>query len=299
MERSAKPAGTGGARLCILGMALGYSLQGVTLKFIPCNPFVLNGMEKAICFLILGFFRKSFHIQFSRKTIPGAVFMYLSSVLFMTANKMTTAANAVILQYTNPIFILLISCFFLHKTVNKREAFLAFVMMCGMLLFFMDDISMGNMAGNVIAVLSGIAMALSNMYAHYARTDIREYGMINCLISIMIGAVVIPFQMPQLTWRMGGAVLFYGIFCSGLPILLFAKGAPRIEPLGISMLLMLEPICGPIWVALVVKEFPGKMAFAGAGIVLAALAANIFLQLHMPEKRGIDTGKDKDEREYS
>ena len=274
------------AGIYILGTALGYSLQGVTLKFIPCNPFVVNGMEKVICFLILGLSRRGFRIHFNRRTIPGAVFMYLSSVLFMTANKMTTAANAVILQYTNPVFILLISCFFLHKMIYRRDILISFVMMCGMVLFFIDDISVGNMAGNVIAIFSGIAMALTNLYAHYSKTDIREYGMINCLISMLIGSLVMPFQMPRFTWEIAGAILFYGVFCSGLPILFFAKGAPRVEPLKISMLLMLEPVCGPVWVALIVREFPGKMALAGAGVILAALAFNILSPaLHDRKKR--------------
>lgn len=279
--------GIGLARLCILGTALGYSLQGVTLKFIPCNPFVLNGMEKMICFIVLGLFRKSFRLTFSRKTVPGAVFMYLSSVLFMTANKMTSAANAVILQYTNPLFVLLLSWLFLHKKIRKREAFFSVVMMCGMILFFMDDIGIGNMTGNLVAVLSGVAMALSNMYAHYAKTDIREYGMINCLISISVGILVMPFQMPRFTIEMAAAILFYGIFCSSIPILCFARGAPRVEPIGISLLMMLEAICGPLWVALIVREFPGKMAMAGAGIVLTALACNILCQAWYEKKKVI------------
>lgn len=279
------------AGFCILGTALGYSLQGVTLKFIPWNPFVVNGMEKVICFLILGLSRRSFWIHFTRRTIPGAVFMYLSSVLFMTANKMTTAANAVILQYTNPVFILLISCFFLHKMIHRRDILISFVMICGMILFFIDDISAGSMAGNVIAVFSGIAMALSNLYAHYSKADIREYGMINCLISMLIGIMVMPFQLPQLTWESAGAVLFYGVLCSGLPILLFAKGAPQVEPLKISMLLMLEPVCGPVWVALIVREFPGKMALAGAGIILAALAFNILSPVLYDRKKRYRYGK--------
>ena len=272
------------SRFCIAGTALGYSLQGVTLKSVSCNPLVFNGMEKLICFLFLGLARKSFRIRFCRRTIPGAVFMYLSSVLFMVANQMTTAANAVILQYTNPIFVILISCLFLHQKVRKKDLLFVCVMMGGMILFFLDDIGVGNMLGNGVAILSGVAMALSNVYAHYAKTDVGEYAMINCLISMTAGALTAPFFLPRLTGQMITAVLFYGIFCSGLPLWLFAKGAPRVKPLEISMLLMLEPICGPLWVALVVGELPGKMALAGAAVILAALAFH-FLSLVLAERR--------------
>lgn len=275
------------AKLCIAGTAFGYSLMGVTLKFIPCNPFLISGMEKAICLILLGLSRKSCRIHFNRKTIPGAVFMYMCSILFVTASQMTTAANTIILQYTNPIFIIIISHFFLHKKTDKKDIIFTIVMMCGMILFFMDDVSVGNMVGNVIAILSGVAMALSNMYAHYSGVDVREYGMINCLIAIAVAVIVVPFAHPQLTAVSGTAILFYGIFCSGIPMVLMAKGAPHIKPLGISMILMIEPIFGPIWVALAVKEFPGKIAMVGAGIVLLALIVNGLYPMLLDKARRI------------
>jgi drug/metabolite transporter (DMT)-like permease len=262
------------ARLCILGTAFGFSLMGLTLKMIDCNPLVLCGLEKAVCFIVLGLSRKTFHITFNKKTMTGGIFIYLSGGLFVIANKMTTAANAVILQYTNPIFVILISFFFLHRKIVKKDIIFTIVMMCGMVLFFMDDLSAGNMAGNAVAILSGVAMAMSNMYAHYSGADVREYGMINCLIAVAAGLIALLFDAPHLTLLSGGAILFYGIFCSGIPIILFAKGAPHVEPLGISMLLMIEPICGPVWVALAVHEIPGRTALIGAGIVLLALAVN-------------------------
>lgn len=265
---------SGKARLCIVGTAFGYSLMGLTLKMIDCNPLVLSGIEKVICFIVLGLSRKTFHITFNKKTLTGGIFAYLSGGLFVLANKMTTAANAVILQYTNPIFVILISFFFLHKKIEKKDIIFTIVMMCGMVLFFMDDLSAGNMAGNAVAILSGVAMALSNMYAYYSGVDVCEYSMINCLIAAAAGLIALPFDVPQLTLLSGSAILFYGIFCSAIPIILFARGAPHVEPLGISMLLMIEPICGPIWVALAVHEIPGKTALAGAGIVLLALIVN-------------------------
>lgn len=262
------------ARLCIAGTAFGYSLMGVTLKMIDCNPLVLSGAEKVICFIVLGLSRKTFHISFNKKTMTGGIFAFLSGGLFVIANKMTTAANAVILQYTNPIFVILISFFFLHQKIVKKDIIFTIVMMCGMVLFFMDDLSAGNMAGNAVAVLSGVAMALSNMYAYYSGADVCEYGMINCLIAVVAGLIALPFDIPHLTLLSGGAILFYGIFCSGIPFILFSRGAPRVEPLSISMLLMIEPVCGPLWVALVVHEIPGTTALTGAGIVLLTLVVN-------------------------
>lgn len=280
-----EPLSVSRAKMCIIGTAFGYSLMGVTLKLIPFHPLVLNGMEKVFCFVLLGLSRKSFHIRFNKSTLLGAIFMYLSGMLFVTANKMTTAANSVILQYTNPIFVILFSYLFLHKKAEKKDMVFTGVMLAGMVLFFVDDISIGNMAGNVIAILSGVAMALSNMYAHYSDTDVREYGMINCLIAIVIGAAVVPFYPPEISIVSAGAVVFYGIFCSAIPIILLAKGAPYVEPLNISMLLMIEPICGPIWVALAVKEIPGKLALVGAGIVLFSLMANMLYPVFRTGKR--------------
>ncbi len=278
MEQKAASGGMA-PKFCIAGTALGYSLQGVTLKFISCSPLAFNGMEKLLCFIFLGMARRSFRIRFSKEAIPGAIFLYLSSVLFMAANKMTTAANAVILQYTNPIFVILISGLFLHHKIRKKDVLFVCAMMGGMVLFFLDDIGVGSMLGNGIAILSGVAMALSNVYAHHGKADVGEYAMINCMISMAVGLLSALFFPPHLTWQTAGGAAFYGIFCSGLPLWLFSRGAPRVRPLEISMLLMLEPVCGPLWVALIVGELPGKMALAGAAVIFGALAFQLILPM--------------------
>lgn len=269
-----KTLSTERARLYIVVTALGYSLMGVTLKFVSVNPFVFSGMEKAFCLLGLVVSRGSFRIRFNRKTLPGAVLMYSTSLLFVLANKLTTAANAVILQYTNPIFVILITRYLLHKKVEKRDVALSGVMLLGMVLFFVDDLSAGNMLGNVIAVVSGVTMALANMYAHYSGVDVREYGIINCLIAMAAGAVALPFTPMQFPVPSLLATVFYGIFCSAVPIIFLAKAAPYVEPVSISMILMIEPICGPILVALVFGEVPQRIALVGAVIVLLGVCAN-------------------------
>lgn len=261
--------------LCICGTALGYSLMGLTLKLIDCNPFVLSGMERLICLLILGLSRGSFKIQWNRETVPGALFMYLSATLFVVANRLTTAANAVILQYTNPIFVIVFSWLFLHKKAGRRDLIFTLVMMCGIVLFFIGDLGAGSWLGNAAAILSGVAMALSNMYAHHSGVDVRAYAMNGCIISIAVGTLAFMIDPPKLTAVSAGAILFYGIFCSGIPVILMAKGAPHVQPLKISMLMMIEPICGPLWVALAMHEVPKGNAFIGAAVVLASLALNL------------------------
>ena len=286
------------AEFCICGTALGYSLMGLTLKLIDCNPFVLNGMERLVCLLILGLNRGSFRIRWDRKTVPGALFMYLSATLFVVANRLTTAANAVILQYTNPIFVIAFSWIFLHRKAKPRDLVLALVMMCDIVLFFVGDLTVGSGAGNMAAILSGVAMALSNMYAHHSGVDVREYAMNSCVISIAVGTLAFAWDPPQLTAVSVGAIAFYGVCCSAIPVILMAKGAPLVEPLKISMLMMIEPVCGPLWVAIAVHETPKGSALIGAAVVLGCLVLNLVwerLEQRRTEKLQIEEIKHGDD----
>lgn len=261
------------ARLFLILTAVGYSTMGVAFKFVDWNPLVINASEKIFAFFCLGIARGSFRLHFSRPILLGAIGSYLCTISFTAANKLTTAANAIVLQYTNPMFVVLISWLVLRRGIQRRDVLLTAVLMGGIALFFLDELTPGHLEGNLLALFSGVLMAVNTLYARYSGTDVMEYGMVSCLISIGIGAAATAVGPPDVTLVSLAAVVFLGVFSTGIPMILFAKAAPYTPPVETSILLMLDPVLNPLLVALMVGEVPGPWALVGAIVVLGGVAA--------------------------
>lgn len=277
------------ARLYLILTAVGYSTMGVAFKFVDWNPLVISAAEKLFAFFCLGFARGSFRLCFSRPILLGAVGSYLCTTSFTAANKLTTAANAIVLQYTNPMFVVLLSWLVLRRGIQRRDVLLTAVLMGGIALFFLDELSPGHLSGNLLALFSGVLMAINTLYARYSGTDVIEYGMVSCLLSIVIGAAAVMVEPPDVTPVSLAAVLFLGVFSTGIPMLLFAKAAPCTPPVETSILLMLDPVLNPLLVALVIDEVPGPWALVGAVVVLGGVA--VWCWSGRSPKSGKDAGQ--------
>lgn len=135
-------------------------------------------------------------MRFSRPVLLGAVCSYACTTCFVAANKLTTAANAIVLQYTNPMFVVLLSWLVLRRRAQRRDILLTAVLMGGIALFFLDELSPGHLVGNLLALCSGILMAVNTLYARYSGADVIEYGMVSCLLSVGIGAAAVITEPP-------------------------------------------------------------------------------------------------------
>ena len=258
-------------------VAICYSTMGAAFKFVNWHPLVITAGRNAVAFCFLAAARKSFRVPLRREVIIGALISYITSTSFVIANKLTTAANAIVLQYTNPLFVLLFSCLILKKPFHKKDLILVLSMITGITLFFLGDLEAGQALGNAFALISGIGMACSIMYACYSGVDLREYTMLMCLISVVIGAVVAVFEPPVFTFPSVSAVLFLGVVGIGLAGVFYAKAAPKLPSVEVSILLMLDPVLNPVWVALLVGEVPGVLSLIGAAIVIGGMIVNAFL----------------------
>lgn len=265
------------ARGMIVAVALCWSTMGVAFKFVDWDPLVIAAGRNLLSFLFLALCRGSLRVSLRKEVVAGALISYLAQTTFTYANKLTTAANAIVLQYTNPIFVLLLSWLLLRQRLRRRDVALSLVMMGGIALFFLDELSPGQLAGNLFALLSGLGMALCILYACVSRVDLREYAMLNSLIAILVGIPAAIKHPPALSWQSLLAVFFIGVVASGFASALQARAAPRLSPVEMSMLLMLDPILNPVWVALMVGEVPGPFALGGMVVVIACVILNILL----------------------
>ena len=254
-----------------------WSISGIFIKWISWSPFLIAGGRSLISAAVLGLFMavSRIRIQVCRSSLCAGISLGVSFLCFVSANKLTTAANAIVLQYTSPIFILIISALFLHQQIKKREAAVVCAAAAGILLFFLDQLSPGNIAGNFLGILAGFFLSIMFVLIGLAGNNdsIRMSGILfahifTALVGIPVGAVF----TASISTREICLILILGIFQLGIPYILYAIAAKDCSPLTCSLIGMLEPLLNPVWVFLFDGESPGPFALAGAVIVITAVA---------------------------
>lgn len=202
--------------------------------------------------------------------------------LFVWATKHTTAANAIFLQYTAPVYILIFAPFIIGEKFHLRD--LATVIFCiaGMSLFFVGDLTIGDYQGNIAALGSGIFLGLYIMLLKHPRAA----GM-NSVITVIYGNFLLALltlpsgiaSFSTITWLDFGAVAFLGIFQIGISYILFIKGVTAgTRPLDASIIGFIEPLLNPVWVFLFVGERPSNWAVLGGVIIIATVVVHTLVQ---------------------
>lgn len=192
-------------------------------------------------------------------------------VLFVIANKQTTAANAIFLQDTAPLWVLLLSPWLLKEKPSRSELLAVPIFLVGLTLFFVDQLQPSQYLGNVVAIISGVAFALCIMGLRH----VKEAGITTIAWGNLLAALVtLPFVFsgPVPTHVDIGVLLFLGIFQLGLAYALFSKGVSKMPAVEASLLILIEPVLNPIWTFLFTGEKPGSWAIAGGAVILAATA---------------------------
>lgn len=250
-----------------------WSLGGIFIKLISWSPLLIAGIRSIISALILGGYMwyKKVPINICKYSIGAGIGLSGSCICFVIATKLTTAANAIVLQYAAPVFILIISAVFLKQKLHKRDIIVVCITMVGIVLFFFDQLSPGSLIGNFFGILAGITLALMLVMVGLGGKDdsIRMTGILlaHCLTSV-IGT---PIGLMGTDGTTGLEILYIvilGIFQLGIPYVLFAIATRDCPPLAASLIAMLEPLLNPVWVAIFVGEMPGLIALIGAVIII-------------------------------
>ncbi len=257
--------------LLLLLAALCWSLGGVLIKSIDWPPMAIAGGRSAIAIPIILLCVGRPRFSFSLAQIGGAVGYALTVVLFVFATRMTTAANAIFLQYTAPIYVALIGAWYLQERASRIDWLVIAVALIGIALFFLDRLTVAGMWGNIIALASGLAFASVALF-------LRKEKAGSPIASIVLGNVIValaglPFMLsaPSLggdgLWRL----LLLGTVQLGLPYVFYATAIKQVTALEATLIPLLEPVLNPLWVMLALGERPGPWAFLGAVLVLAAV----------------------------
>ncbi len=256
-------------RLLLLAAAVLWSSAGAVIKLSALDAWQLAGGRALVAAVFLAVAVPSARRRPSLRLLLVAIAYACTTVLFVLSNKLTTAANAIFLQDTAPLWVLLLSPWVLGERPTRGELLSIPVFGAGMALFFLDQLSPGQLAGNLVALAAGVAFAASIL-------GLRRLGPEGpaALVwgNLLAAAVTLPL------WPLGPAagaadlwaVAFLGVFQLGLSYLCFSlglRGTPAVEA---SLLVLLEPVLNPIWTYLFAGERPGAWALAGGAVVLLA-----------------------------
>lgn len=261
-------------KLVLAGTALLWSTAGVCVKLLPWGAFTISFSRSLLAAIVFLIYMRKPHLRFTRSNVLAAVFMSVTAVLFMFANKLTTAANAIVLQYTAPVILYLFSVIFGKKRPSVLEAAIVGVVILGCALSFADRIDGGHLLGNLLALASAFTFAAMIYMNNRPETDPMESQLLGNLISM---AVAFPFLFFDkglaFSWPILGVALFQGLFQFGTAHVLFGIGIKRTDYVSASLILTLEPMLSPVWALIVLGELPGVMAIVGFFTVLAGVTA--------------------------
>ncbi|MCL2425602.1 MAG: DMT family transporter [Oscillospiraceae bacterium] len=275
--------------------SLCWSFGGLFIRFIPWSAMSIVGIRAFLAAIVFIIYRRNVKLEFTRGNVFTALCLSATTILYVYANQLTTAAAAILLQFTAPIFIILIYLVFYGKKPSLSAIVAVFMTLVGMMLFFVENLEYGALLGNIFALLSGLSMA--GVYVCNKRPDTNPENalFLGFLINSIIG---LPFAITGVTADIGPwvAVFFLGVVQVGFAYIFFSKGIKKTSALLACLTSTVEPILNPIWVMLAglwgflpVTEIPGIFALIGGiVIILTVVGYNMYIERTSKNASGAD-----------
>ena len=273
MERRNKPG------LLVFLASVCFSTGGLFIKLIPWSPLAINGARNLIGAAVIGVYLlvTRHRIVFSRRVLIGALSMIGVTTFFAVANKLTTAANTIVLQFTAPVFVILFMAVIYRQKPGRADLLTCFLVLLGVVLFFVDGIQAGNLAGNVLAVLSGVCYAGVFMMNTGENAD----AISSCFLGQLTAGVLLTplcFRETDFSLPVMAAVFALGVIQVGGAYILLSIGIRKTPPVTACLITGLEPIMNPLLVAAFYGEKVTALSVIGCVIVvLTILAYNVWL----------------------
>jgi drug/metabolite transporter (DMT)-like permease len=265
------------AALLMALTALIWSSGGLAIKLVDLHPMALTGARSALSALtLLALFRGRLRFSLSPARLGAALGYAGLLITNVVATKLTTAANAILLAYTAPIYVALLAPLFLGEKTRRSDWFCIAATLGGMVLFFLDRLSPAGLWGNAVAVGTGLSYALFTLCMR-AQKDASpvESVILGHALTALVG---LPFLVHGLPGGEALAGLVYlGVLQQGVSLALYVWAITRLGALEAILIMTLEPILNPVWVALGYGELPGPWAVLGGVVVVGAVTLRAIL----------------------
>ncbi|MDP3911486.1 MAG: DMT family transporter [Gemmatimonadales bacterium] len=262
-----------------------FSTGGAAIKWCGFDAWQLAGLRAGIAlFTILALIPEARRGWTWRTALVGLAYG-ATTLLYVQANKQTTAANAIFLQATNPLFILLLAPWLLGEHATRRDLAQMAAMGVGLALFFLDSAVPSSTApnpalGNALAATCALTWALTVIGYRWLVARGGSIAPAAASGNLTACAIALVMAYPLSAGRPvdWGVVVFLGVFQLGIPYVFMARAIPRLRALEVGLFLLIEPVLNPIWAWLAHGEVPGIGALTGGALILGATAVRVTLE---------------------
>lgn len=251
-----------------------WSIAGIFIKLIPWNSIVIAGIRSLIAGAVMFVYMRYKRIGFKadRRSLLGGLALCCTLTCFVAANKLTTAANSIVLQFTAPMFIVVFSVLFLKKKFSRSDIFAVVLTMLGISLFFFDQLTPGHLLGNCVAIVAGMAFAGYYMSLEGASESERMSAILMAHgLTFCVSIPFIALEPPELGAAPVICIFILGVVQLGIPYVLLGRASGSCPPLACSLLGAVEPLLNPVWVFIFDGEAPGMWALIGGVVVVVTI----------------------------
>ena len=251
-----------------------WSIAGIFIKLIPWNSIVIAGIRSLIAGAVMFVYMRYKRIGFTadRRSMLGGLALCCTLTCFVAANKLTTAANSIVLQFTAPMFIVVFSVLFIKKKFSRSDIFAVVLTMLGISLFFFDQLTPGHLLGNCVAIVAGMAFAGYYMSLEGASESERMSAILMAHgLTFCVSIPFIALEPPELGAAPVICIFILGVVQLGIPYVLLGRASGSCPPLACSLLGAVEPLLNPVWVFIFDGEAPGMWALIGGVVVVVTI----------------------------
>ena len=259
-----------------------WSTGGFMIKLIPWPPLVIAGLRSGIAAIVIYLYDRPQKLPVGKYTLGGAVAYAVMVIFFVLANKLTTAGNTILIQYTAPVYVALFGYSFLGEKAGFKDWITILIILTGLLLFFLDELSGTSLWGNIVALFSGFGFAGLILFLRK-----QKHG--RPIDSVLLGnlltfSLCTPFIVQDVTFEADVwlKIIFLGIIQLGLAYILFTIAIKHVTALDAVIYPVVEPICNPIFAYIFLNETLGLFVRIGGLLVLAGVIGRGVLQIKKP-----------------
>ena len=251
-----------------------WSIAGIFIKLIPWHPMAIAGFRSLLAGAVVLIYIKVRGWKFvvNKQTLLSGFFLCITFCTFVVANKLTTAANAIVLEFTSPVFIVILSALLYGQRFCRADLITVVLTLGGISLFFFDQLTPGGMIGNFVALSAGLFQACTYIFVGNCHDNDRMSGIfIGHLLTALVGIPFAFFTETAIAPLPVLSILVLGILQLGIPYVLFGEASRVCPPLMCSLIGAVEPLLNPVWVFLFDGERPGTWALVGGVIVIVTI----------------------------
>ncbi len=263
----------------LVAASLLWSSSGIFIKVLTLSAFHIacyRSLVSALAIMaILALRGRPWSLPRDPLSLAGSCIYALVLVLFVVATKLTTAANAIFLQYAAPIYLLFLEPWIFRRPFARRDFWAVAACLGGMALFFAGHLEKGGLAGNVLALVSGFLLALFSLLLKWKRETRPGHDPIGMVVlgNLVVALICLPkvLPSPQVTLNQGLILLYLGIFQLGIAYMFFTAGMRYLSATAALITCMLEAVFNPVWVFIGVGERPSPYALLGGTVILSVI----------------------------